>query len=58
LKTAKKKVDVKDVEKGNFVSSSSTKEDSKDESARPQHEMTPALITNSVQVPVAFSRNF
>ena len=48
---------VKDVEKGDFVLTTS-REDSEDESIGPQHMMTPALISNSVQVPVAFGRNF
>jgi hypothetical protein len=57
LKAKKKKPVVKDVEKGDFVLSS-TKGDSDEESVGPQHETTPALVSNSVQVPVAFSRNF
>lgn len=57
LKARKKKPNVKDDENGEFVLSS-TKEESDEESLGPEREITPALITNSVQVPVAFSRNF
>lgn len=56
-KKKKEKPVVKDVENGDYVLSS-TKEESDEESLGPEREMTPALITNSVQVPVAFSRNF
>lgn len=46
-----------DVEKGDSILSKTR--GSEDRSAvEPQHMMTPALVTNSVQVPVAFSRNF
>jgi hypothetical protein len=40
------------------LSSTSTRKDSEDGSVGPEHMMTPALVSNSVQVPVAFSRNF
>lgn len=58
VKARKNQHIVKDVEKGNFALES-TREDSEDESVETQQmEMTPALVSNSVQVPVAFSRNF
>lgn len=56
-KAKKDKPVVKDVEKGEFVLKS-PRQDFEVESIEPQHMMTPALITNSVQVPVAFGRNF
>jgi len=59
IKARKNKPVVEDVEKGDFIlSSTSTRKDSEDESVGPEHMMTPALVSNSVQVPVAFSRNF
>ena len=57
FKTKKNKPIVKDVEKGDFVLTTPC-EDSEDEDIGPQHMMTPALISNSVQVPVTFGRNF
>lgn len=57
FKAKKNKPVVKDFERGNFVLSK-TREDSEDESIKSQHMMTPALVSNSVQAPVTFSRNF
>lgn len=60
VKARKNKPVVEDVEKGDFVlSSTSSRKGVEDESVGPQqYVMTPALISNSVHVPVAFSRNF
>ena len=57
FKAKKNKPVVKDVEKGDFVFSP-VRQDSYDESVESQHVMISALVSNSVQVPVAFSRNF
>jgi len=57
IKARKSKPVVKDVEKGDFVLNS-PRQDSEAESIEPQHMMTPALITNSLQIPIAFGRNF
>lgn len=56
-KAKKSKPVTKDVERGDFVFNS-PRQDSEDDSTEPQHTMTLALISNSVQVPVAFGRNF
>ena len=56
-KAKKSKPVTRDVERGDLVSNS-PRQDSEDEITEPQHTMTPALISNSVQVPVAFGRNF
>jgi hypothetical protein len=48
----------KDVENGDLVLSATKEDSDEDKSVGSQHEMTPALVSNSVQVPVSFSRNF
>ena len=57
FKAKKNKPLLKDVEKGDFVLSP-VRQDSDDESVKSQHVTIPALVSNSVQVPVACSRNF
>jgi hypothetical protein len=37
---------------------SPVRQDSDDERVKSQHVTIPALVSNSVQVPVAYSRNF
>lgn len=56
-KAKKNKPVVKDVEKGDPISNP-VSQDSNDANVKSQHMMTPALVSNSVQVPIAFSRNF
>lgn len=57
FKARKNKSEVKDVENGDLILSP-VSQDSDDSSIMSLHRMTPALVTNSVQVPVAFGRNF
>jgi hypothetical protein len=57
-KQKKNKPAAKDVERGNFVLSSTQEDSDEDKCVSSQQEITPALVSNSVQVPVAFSRNF
>jgi type III secretory pathway component EscV len=58
IKAKKKKSVVKDVEHGDFVVSSTKEDSDEDKSVGSQQELSPALVSNSVQIPVAFSRNF
>ncbi|GAB7332117.1 hypothetical protein MBLNU13_g03998t2 [Cladosporium sp. NU13] len=57
FKAKKNKPVARDVEKGDLVLNS-PRQDAEVESLEPQHMTTPALISNSVQVPFAFGRNF
>ena len=57
IRARKSKHVVNDVEMGDFILSP-PRQDSEVENIKPQHMMTPALISNSVQVSVAFGRNF
>lgn len=57
LKARRKKAAQKDLERDGFVESSISV-DSEVELLLSRHVMTPALVSNSVQVPAGFSRNF
>lgn len=57
FKAKKNKPVVRDAEKGELVLNP-PRQDSEIESSEPQHMMTPAPITSSVQLPFAFGQNF